>query len=52
MSKNDGEIKTINIDRIRVTKPQTTSINAVKYFELIRVLLLTGSVCVKYDSSL
>ena len=52
VSKNVGEIYIIIIETSKHANPEDTSIIAVKYFELISSFFVTGSVWVRYASSL
>lgn len=52
VSKNVGEMYIINIETIKQANPQSISINAVRYFELMSSFFVTGRVWVRYDSSL
>ena len=52
VSKNVGEINIISRDTTMVIKPSKVSISAVIYFELRIWFLVTGSVWVRYASSL
>ena len=51
-SKNVGETNIIKIEITMQAKPQSISINAVKYFEFNSSFFVTGRVWVRYDSSL